>query len=973
VRPTALIVAAHAVIGVTVFGVASHAQRVDAPTTIVEVSLPGGLKPALAAIGDPAAPDRAQFLLEFIHRIYDAPLAPRSDPRERVLQSLLSAVNAPSSPTGAPETVPLPLTVPIWTDVIFGGKATPQTLVSSIVQSRSASLLYCALLSLDDETRAWLATQPGLMQKLAAKYSGAFLAAAPALRITAGSLRLPGGDPAIPVWRALVGKGPADPVPFVEALLEENDGRLAQFAGALSSLTTPEIGFALDLTAPDVEARIERGRRLYSLFARAASSKSFEHYAFTRPPLDPVLLVAELEHDASGVPRLPGTREFWGDVFSEANDPDGRAVRAPALVAGEPVDFAWLSEQVFRLDSDQRRRYTMVLFASRRVHEVTRLTVVDAVEAIRSVGAYPALAASLERAGVTDVAAFAAAARRAAALSAIGDSNRGYRALAQFQGALALVTRAASRGSVDGAGVTGFVSALSAIPISDDGDYEGRIVCWLTTWLRAQTASRPAAATSAIASAEELIQNAAGPIEQLALRLLAGRSSAKPTMVEWEGTRYRVDPPRAEAQRIVTSLGPAPRPYLTSAETVVAAADTLAAAGLTRDRLQQIAGEIGQNVQDDAAQDGDREGRSPLTRERAVVRTLQRTAREGKLRAAARLAPALRLLADELLARGLIEFAYAAALGERDGFSIPAAEAAGRHDFGFTPALAPVSPWRPPVPGTDGSQRWRVSGSLLGLDVGLAEFSLVRLSFKQPARPPMLPDSDRRAFVESVALVKPAALLDADRDAIAAALRNGREIVARARTAGEIGDLADRAGLSGARRSLLPWVIAHDPTRVSAFLSPAELLWVGAPAGLPDRLDAWGAPAAPHVGCLCLQMVERRPWDMYAGRWNSAMIAGTFPDLNLRLAELLSELRMPAALLGSVLTAATLDFINSAVSRNPDDRRGLTEFVAALRAERVERYLALLTTDGPLVPLGEVDPGKDVDARSPEPIPGVSR
>ena len=972
-RRTASIVAAHAVIGVTLFGAASHARRVDQPATIVEVSLPGGLQRALAAIGDPAAPDRAQFLLEFIHRIYDAPFASRNDPRERVIQSLLSAWNPSSPSTAAPETVPLPLTVPIWTDVIFGGKATPPTLVSSIVQSRPASLLYYALLSLDDETRAWLATQPGLVQKLAAKYSGPFLASAPALRITSGGLRLPGGDAAIPVWQTLVGKGPADPVPFVEALLDEDNGRFAQFFGALSSLTTPEIGFALNLTAPDLEARVERARRLYSLFARASSSKSFEHYAFTRPPLDPVLLVAELAHDAGGVPRLPGTREFWTGVFSEATDVEGRADRSPALISGEPVDFAWLCEQVFRLDADQRRRYTMVLFASRRLQEITRLTVADALEAIRSAGAYPALAASLERAGVTDVAAFAAAARRAAALSAIGDSNRGYRALAQFQGALALVTRAASRGSVDGARVTGFVSALSAIPMSDDGDYEGRIVCWLATWLRAQTASGPASPAPAVAPAEELIQNAAGPVEQLALRLLAGPPSAKPTTVEWEGTRYRVDPPRAEALRITTRLGRAPRPYLTSAETVVAAADTLAAAGLTRERLQQIAGEIGRAVQDDAGQDGDRDGRSPLTRERAVVRTLQRSAREGKLTAAARLAPALRLLADELLARGLMEFAYAAALGERDGFSIPAAEAADRHEFGFTPAHAAVSPWRLPVPGTDASQRWRVSGSLLGLDVALAEFSLVRLSLKQPARPPMIPDSDRRAFVESVALIKPSALLDADRDAIAGALRNGRDVVARARSAGEIGDLADRAGLSGARRSLLPWIIAHDPSRLSAFLSPAELLWVGAPAGLPGRLHAWGAPAAPHAGCLCLRMVERRPWDMYAGRWNAAMLAGSFPDLNLRLAELLSDLRMPAALLGSVLNAATLDFINSAVSRDPDDRRGLTEFVAALRADRVEQYLALLTTDGPLVPLGAVDAAKDVDARSSEPIPGVSR
>jgi hypothetical protein len=103
------------------------------------------------------------------------------------------------------------------------------------------------------------------------------------------------------------------------------------------------------------------------------------------------------------------------------------------------------------------------------------------------------------------------------------------------------------------------------------------------------------------------------------------------------------------------------------------------------------------------------------------------------------------------------------------------------------------------------------------------------------------------------------------------------------------------------------------------------------------------------------------------------MFASAFPDLSLKLAELLSELQMPAALLGPVLTAATLDFVNSAVSRSGDDVRGPVEFVAALRPGRLEQYLALLTTGGPLVPVGEVDGSKNLDAGSSEPLPGVSR
>ena len=73
----------------------------------------------------------------------------------------------------------------------------------------------------------------------------------------------------------------------------------------------------------------------------------------------------------------------------------------------------------------------------------------------------------------------------------------------------------------------------------------------------------------------------------------------------------------------------------------------------------------------------------------------------------------------------------------------------------------------------------------------------------------------------------------------------------------------------------------------------------------------------------------------------------------MRLAELLAELRMPASLIGSILTSATLELVNNTASRDPDDRRALVDFVSALTLDRLEQYLALLTTDGPLVPIGK--------------------
>ena len=169
--------------------------------------------------------------------------------------------------------------------------------------------------------------------------------------------------------------------------------------------------------------------------------------------------------------------------------------------------------------------------------------------------------------------------------------------------------------------------------------------------------------------------------------------------------------------------------------------------------------------------------------------------------------------------------------------------------------------------------------------------------------------------------------------------------------------------MSPQRETLFMWTIAHDPARVNAFLSPSELFSIGAADVRIADLDAWGVPAGPRIGCLCLQVVKGRSWEMFAGRWNTGMVASAFPDLNFRIAELLSDMHMPAALLAPALTSATLDFVNTATSRDQDDRRGLVEFVQALQVDKVEQYLSLLTTDGPLVPLGEV-PGKELTSKT---------
>jgi hypothetical protein len=210
---------------------------------------------------------------------------------------------------------------------------------------------------------------------------------------------------------------------------------------------------------------------------------------------------------------------------------------------------------------------------------------------------------------------------------------------------------------------------------------------------------------------------------------------------------------------------------------------------------------------------------------------------------------------------------------------------------------------------------------------------------------------ERRAFADAAALADPVALTSAGMETIVTAMRKGRARAARARSPADVSAIASEIRLGPERQTLLAWTTARHPEALPAFLAPVELFWLGLEGAPVDAaLHAWGAPAAPRTGCACLRLDAPRPWDALAGSRGPAILASTFPDLNLRLTELLWELRMPASLLAPVLAAATLDFVISAHVRDRDDRRGLEAFVRSLRPDDVEQYLALLTTGGPLVP-----------------------
>jgi hypothetical protein len=926
--------------GVLAAAIPAYAQAVVAPATVSEVSLPGGLPAALAALGDPVAADRSQFLIEFVRRFYNIPIITRADERAAVLRALTAALDNPAA-AASTDTIPLPLTADIWVNTIFAGHVSEHGLVSAIAQSRDASLLYYGLLSLDDATRAWLSDHRQVLAEVA-QHAPPFAAAAPGFRVANDVVVLPGGDAATPLWEGIVGRPTHTPDAFLRSLLTEGNGRLAYFLGAIAGLGTPQIEIALTPSGLDGPARVEAARRLYGVFERLSPGWRIGERIFQRPPLDPALLAADLRLDRSGRASLPGSRRFWSAVFAAPFGRGKSAREEEAAMADEaPVDFAWLCEQIFAGDpAEQRLRYNSVLLASRTIDRVTTANLHDAIDAVRGMIHYPALVATLERAQVTDVAVIGSAVRRAEQLSSMGYDHRSKRAVAQYQGALAILTRATLRGSIDPMTLATAVAGLSAIDPDERGDYAGRVIEFLDTRLR----ELPTPGFDA----------AAGLSDRNVLGLIAGPVVAQPPTIDWEGTRYRVDHTKSETLRLEQLIGDAPPAYLSSASALVGIAKTLTGGGLATDAVRaQVAALHRAAHQADLDVDDTWSGSDVRERYLQVDGKLARIAQSGNAREAARWAADIRLLADDLAARGLMELTYAAAMGQRDRTSIMADDAARRHEFGSGVAAAHrVNAWAFPTAGTNAGG-WRVTGSLLGLDVALAEFSLLPLSSKIPPRRPTLADDERQVMIDGVALVTPSALTDADRDTIAAALQRGRGRVAETRTPDDAVGLASSIRISPLRRTLFAWLVRHDPSRAASFFSPLELFWLGRTS--PRDLHAWGAPAESRTGCQCLDLMEPRPLEELAGRWGTGAMMSGFPDLNLRLAELLTELHMPASLLAPVLASASLDFVNSVVTRDQDDWRGLGEFVRSLRADRLELYLALLTTGGPLAPLDGPD------------------
>jgi hypothetical protein len=161
--------------------------------------------------------------------------------------------------------------------------------------------------------------------------------------------------------------------------------------------------------------------------------------------------------------------------------------------------------------------------------------------------------------------------------------------------------------------------------------------------------------------------------------------------------------------------------------------------------------------------------------------------------------------------------------------------------------------------------------------------------------------------------------------------------------------LADEIAMDGWRRRAVAWAIASDPARVAWYFSLRDLLGLGhgdAVAGL----DGWGMSALISNGCLCTAMPSQGRWPLFVGRPQLGMLSTQAADVNLRVALVMQEHALPAALAKGVLASAMQDFMDEVMPIDSNDWLTLARWGQDVSDARMEDYIAALTSGGPLVP-----------------------
>ena len=665
---------------------------------------------------------------------------------------------------------------------------------------------------------------------------------------------------------------------------------------------------------------------------------------------------------ADGRPGSLGWRLFWQRALGTARRGARPDEEAADVERGGPLDAAALVDVIYEDRANFHRDVVEAwCFGERVFGQAPSASLPDVLVAVRGFLQSRALVLTLERLGIDNPAVYAAAIGRADRIAAINDADRAATVLSLYQGGLALVERARLARAIDAATAGRLVDSLARLAIAPGGEDLGATASWI------EASFLPAIGASAAGKADA----AAAPetLEALVLAAFAGRGrDGFPPIrtVDYEGTRYRLDPSSVDLARMEAVREKQRGTSLDAALAFCREVRTLAAAR-SRDeararlaRVEQVAAPL--LAQSRALPEW--KGGAPLRAATSEVASdLEAIRKAGDVRSATDRVARLARAADGELGRVLASVAYAAALPSPDSTTLMAGDPSLEHDWGLRTADGPSRwhfAWALPADSRDTAARWHVRGSLLALDLCLGTEGLHRVSTDALPGPPTVSEDDLRGFTEAALLANRFDYRDEDMARLSAAIWRGRLRVARlALDSSDLSNAAATAGLDETRRELVLWAAANEPGRVPAFFSVTDLLRLGGESDqhLPS-LAAWGASGLAYDGRLSLWFPASQPFATVAGRRTRGVLAALIPDLSLLVAESLDEHRLPAVLTRSVLMVATLDYVDRLGLAYEDDWMTLVAGVQRIVPSRMDDYLASVTTAGLLVPLRRPNGGQ---------------
>jgi hypothetical protein len=298
-----------------------------------------------------------------------------------------------------------------------------------------------------------------------------------------------------------------------------------------------------------------------------------------------------------------------------------------------------------------------------------------------------------------------------------------------------------------------------------------------------------------------------------------------------------------------------------------------------------------------------------------------------------------RTRAEQILAEVLTAVTYAPHLAATDDPAL-GADVAVRHALTSprdVPGLQRLRPWILARPQVHARIGWHLEGSLLGLDLSLADWYLRQVGEPASAAPSLdEADGTSLLLLSLLAMTTPARL---ELEEALQAVDTGRRLAAAQDTAAALDAQLASAGVDPWRRRALK-TGAASPASIVSQLTLSEAWRLGGAVGqLTPRL--------PVDGCACLGTAPERP-GLLEGRRSAGLAGAVVPDAVLRVAVFLQTHGLPLALAGEILAGAIGDVMHGVEGVRPDDRLALALAGVSLSDSRLEEHMLALIGAGVL-------------------------